>query len=260
MKYIKSYRVFESESLSLFDMIDLGIYELADIGRISNNPEEIAELIVKLIDRDADEGNKYISQQDYLDKFRITSEDDRQLILKEFDRLIEPERAKGHREIAEMILARTEKDIIEGRLPIQPHQYLHRFKLKLTSWFSSDREAREFLDKFYKLAAENMDRLFKLVFDKYSGLAKVEKVEADVDYVYFVDEDRVPILIYKPGSAKLLVNDYKFLAWFSSIFKFDQGEIQRRVKDWLTDTYGFDFNEVEMYTWGDNRETQLKPI
>ena len=256
MKHIKSYRVFENEEMSLGDMIDLGLIDLADVSQAAKSPEEIAELILKLIDQDFEKGNKFVSQQDYLDKFGITSEADRNLILKEFDLLIEPDRAKGQHEIAEMILARTERDIIEGRAPMQPHQYLHKFELKLRGRFGSDRVVREFLDAFYKLAADDKDRLFKLVFDKYSGLEKVE----ENDGIYYVDEYRVPILVYKPDSAKLLVNDYKFLTWFSSIFEFGQGEIQRRVKDWLTDTYGFDFNEVRMYTWGDNRETQLKPI
>ena len=256
MKHIKSYRAFESKGFTIPEMLELGLIELADVGSISNSPRETAELILKLIDRDFEEGNKFVSQQDYLDKFGITSEADLNLILKEFDRLIEPDRAKGQHEIAEMILARTEKDIIDGRAPMQPHQYLHKFELKLRGMFGSDRVVREFLDAFYKLAADDKDRLFKLVFDKYSGLEKVE----ENDGIYYVDEYRVPILVYKPDSAKLLVNDYKFLTWFSSIFEFGQGEIQRRVKDWLTDTYGFDFNEVRMYTWGDNRETQLKPI
>ncbi len=172
MKYIKRYRVFENEVMSLFDMLDLGIIEMKEVPQAAKGPEEIAALIFALIERDIEEGKDITNQYEYIVKFGIVEKFENNLILDEFDILL----------------------------------------------------------------SENKYRLINQLFEKYNNLDRVDTKY----YVYYVDENRFPIIHYVINGDFIFVAANKVWKLFTKVIGFDLYMTKGIIKKWLVKKYGVD--------------------
>ena len=84
------------------------------------------------------------------------------------------------------------------------------------------------MENIYKIAIKHLNKEF----------GNLTKLTSD-DIVYYVDDERKPLIYYHQGEKNGIVwiNHDRIWSFFEDVFVFDYQQIRRVIKIWLEETY-----------------------